>query len=148
MSAVSKEPSRWRWLLVCLLVGLAFVAWGTYRGYPLIKDPHAVATIARGLGCDQDPQGGDSCNYVVTFRDGDHQVHAVLRGANPGEFATQSGLRTVTVYYAQTDPEDPHEVADDEINNVFVVLAGLVIIGGTVLWARKADRERAGARPL
>jgi hypothetical protein len=141
MSAVVKERSRWWWLLVSLMAGLAFVAWGAYRGYPLIKDPHAVATIGRELGCDQDPQGGDSCNYEVAFRDGDHQIHAVLRGANPGEFATQSGLRTVTVYYAQTDPADPHEVADDEINNVFVVLAGLVIIGGTAFWARKAVRE-------
>jgi hypothetical protein len=147
MSAVAKERSRWAWLLVSFLAGLAVVGWGTYRGYPSFKDPHAVATIGRELGCDQDPQGGDSCNYVVTFRDGDQQVHAVLRGANPGEIDTQSGLRTVTVYYAQTDPADPHEVADDEINNVLVVLAGLAIIGGTAFGVRKAARERAGTRP-
>ncbi len=147
MSTVAKERSRWWWLLVSLLLGLAVVAWGTSRAYPLITDPHAVATIGRELGCDQDPQGGDSCTYVVTFRDGDHQVHAVLRGANPGEIATQSGLRTITIYYAQTDPADPHEVADDEINNVLVVLAGLAIIGGTAVLARKAVHETAGTSP-
>ena len=70
----------------------------------------------------------------------------MLRGVNPGEIATQSGLRTITIYYAQTDPADPHEVADDEMNNVLVVLAGLAIIGGTAVLARKAV-VKGGTRP-
>ena len=67
MSAVAKERSRWWWLLVSLLVGLAVVAWGTCRGYPLIKDPHAVATIGRELGFDRDPKRGTAAITLLPF---------------------------------------------------------------------------------
>jgi hypothetical protein len=140
VSSTSTKPisrpltrSQKQWVLAGVLVGLAVIAGGVYRGYPFFTQSHTSAEIRRTLGCsDGDPDAGPVCDYLVSFKDHGRSVEAVLRGANPGQVGAQSGRRSIEISFDSADPFRPQEFTDNVFNNVFVILVGLAVIAATV----------------
>jgi hypothetical protein len=141
--ALSDRQKFWL-ILAAVVIGLGVVIFGLSRLIPVVTDVHTTAVVEHQSNCVNHGDSGVSCDMLVSFYAGSRHIQAVIPGANPGEVSTDSsGEKTLEIYYQAADPHHPHEQADDEINDVLIVIGGLAVVTIAVVCAVKSRRRTA-----
>lgn len=142
MSPLSADRQRIGLVAAGIILGLGLVVFGMTRLIPVVTASHTNAVVDQQSHCSTgEGDSGDSCDVLVSFDDGSPRIRAAIAGASPGEVSIGgNGQRVLEIYYQPHDPYHPHELADDEINDTLVILAGVtsVIVALVVFFKRRA----------